>query len=142
MVMDYIEARDLNSYLKQQGKLAEPEAIAIIAKIGEALSCVHQQNILHRDIKPHNILLRRSDLSPIIIDFGLARELMPELTMQRMTSNGTRFYMPVEQYQENGNCGAWTDIYALAATLYVLVATVYTQVKMNYHSECKRNISR
>jgi serine/threonine protein kinase len=121
MVMDYIEARDLNSYLKQQGKLAEPEAIAIITKIGEALYYVHQQNILHRDIKPHNILLRRSDLSPIIIDFGLARELMPELTMQRMTSNETRFYMPVEQYQENGNCGAWTDIYALAATLYVLV---------------------
>ena len=122
MVMEYIEGEDLAVYLRKQGRLSEPEAISIINKVGSALSCVHQQNILHRDIKPENILLRKSDLAPIVIDFGLARELVSNITRQKMTYRGTPFYAPVEQeYELEGEYGAWTDVYALAATLYMLL---------------------
>jgi serine/threonine protein kinase len=121
MVMEYIEGKDLASHLGKHGKFSEPDAIAIITKVGEALSYVHQQNILHRDIKPANILLKKSDLSPVVIDFGLARELVPDLSLQSMSFNGTLFYAPVEEYEQKGNFGAWTDVYALAATLYVLL---------------------
>jgi serine/threonine protein kinase len=115
MVMEYIEGKDLASHLQQRGKFSETDAIAIITKVGEALSCVHQQNILHRDIKPANILLRQSDLSPVVIDFGIARELISDLTLQRMTYQGTPFYAPVEEYEQKGNFGAWTIVKIIKA---------------------------
>ena len=120
MVMDYIEGDDLAYYLEEYGKFSEAEAIALITKVGTALSYVHQQGFLHRDIKPANILLRKADLSPILIDFGLAREYTPG-TIRSMTNARTEGFAPIEQYQNQGNFGAWTDIYALAATLYTLV---------------------
>ena len=121
MVMEYIDGIELANYLGQKGTLSETEAINIIDRVGLALSCVHEKNILHRDIKPENILLRKSDLSPVLVDFGLAREIVPNLTLQSMSHFGTLFYAPIEEYEQKGNFGAWTDIYALAATLYVLL---------------------
>ncbi|MDJ0592001.1 MAG: SUMF1/EgtB/PvdO family nonheme iron enzyme [Pleurocapsa sp. MO_226.B13] len=120
MVMDYIEGEDLACYLEDRGKFSEADAIELITKVGKALSYVHQQGFLHRDIKPANILLRKADLSPILIDFGLAREYTSG-TIRSMTNARTECFAPIEQYQRNGNFGAWTDVYALAATLYVLV---------------------
>ena len=120
MVMEYVEGKDLAEYLDTKGRFDEQEAIDIISKVGNALSYVHQQGFLHRDIKPGNILLRKSDLSPVLIDFGLAREYTPG-SLRSMTDAKTECYAPIEQYQRHGNFGAWTDVYALAATLYVLV---------------------
>ena len=120
MVMDYIEGEDLAEYLDTKGRFDEQEAIDLITKVGNALSYVHQQGFLHRDIKPGNILLRKSDLSPVLIDFGLAREYTPG-SLRSMTNAKTECYAPIEQYKRTGNFGAWTDVYALAATLYALV---------------------
>ena len=124
MVMEYIAGQNLAKYIGKQGKFSEPDAINIITKIGSALSSVHQEGILHRDIKPDNILLRQEDKSPVLIDFGLAREVIQELTLQSMSYNGTLFYAPVEEYEKKGNFGTWTDVYELAATLYVLVTGI------------------
>jgi formylglycine-generating enzyme required for sulfatase activity len=120
MVMEYIEGEDLGRYLETNGKFSEAKAIAIITKVGEALSSIHQKGFLHRDIKPGNILLRSSDLTPVLIDFGLAREFISEQSLS-MTNAITESFAPIEQYQRHGNFGAWTDVYALAATLYTLV---------------------
>lgn len=120
MVMEYVEGKDLARYLDEEGKFDEPEAVEIITKVGNALSFVHQQELLHRDIKPANILLKNSDSSPVLIDFGLAREYTSG-TIRSMTNSMTECYAPIEQYQAKGDFGAWTDVYALAATLYVLV---------------------
>jgi formylglycine-generating enzyme required for sulfatase activity/serine/threonine protein kinase/lipoprotein NlpI len=120
MVMDYIEGQDLARYVDTNGRFFEADAIELITKVGNALSYVHQQGFLHRDIKPDNILLRKYDLSPVLIDFGLAREYTPD-TSRSMTNALTHGYAPVEQYKSRGNFGAWTDVYALAATLYFLV---------------------
>ena len=120
MVMEYVEGLDLASYIDRRGVFSEQEAIDLITKVGNALSHVHQQGYLHRDIKPSNILLRSSDLSPLLIDFGLAREYTPN-TIRSMTSAVTECYAPIEQYENRGNFGAWTDVYALAATAYTMV---------------------
>lgn len=120
MVMEYVEGEDLAHYLDLNGILEEKQAVEIITKVGDALSFVHETGLLHRDIKPANILLRSSDSSPVLIDFGLAREYTSG-TIRTMTNSMTECYAPIEQYQTQGNFGAWTDIYALAATLYVLV---------------------
>lgn len=120
MVMDYIEGQDLDEYLKTKGKFSEQDAIDIITQVGEAVNYVHNQGFLHRDIKPANILLRKSDSSPVLIDFGLAREYDPR-SLRSMTDAKTECFAPIEQYNRNGNFGAWTDVYALAATLYVLM---------------------
>ena len=121
MVMEYIKGQTLGKYLQSRGRLSEDEAIAFIDKIGRALEFVHQQGLLHRDIKPDNIMLRQSNKEPVLIDFGLARELIDDLTYQSMSHTGTPFYAPMEEYDSENNYGAWTDVYALAATLYTLV---------------------
>ncbi|MGL6337516.1 MAG: GUN4 domain-containing protein, partial [Waterburya sp.] len=120
MVMDYIEGEDLAEHLDTTGKFSEPDAINIILQVGEAVNYVHHQGFLHRDIKPANILLKKSDSSPVLIDFGLAREYNPK-SLRSMTDAKTECFAPIEQYQRNGNFGAWTDVYALAATLYTLI---------------------
>lgn len=120
MVMEYVEGEDLGRYIEKNGQLSESKAIFIITKVGEALSSIHQKGFLHRDIKPANILLRSADLSPVLIDFGLAREFISEQSLS-MTNSRTESFAPIEQYQRRGNFGAWTDVYALAATLYVLL---------------------
>jgi formylglycine-generating enzyme required for sulfatase activity/tRNA A-37 threonylcarbamoyl transferase component Bud32 len=122
MVMEYIEGKDLAKHLDQGDKFGEKKAVEIIIKVGEALNFVHQQGLLHRDIKPANILLRNSGSTPVLIDFGLAREYNtnPD-SIKSMTNSMTECFAPIEQYQRQGKFGAWTDVYALAATLYVLV---------------------
>ncbi|MEQ9372061.1 MAG: bifunctional serine/threonine-protein kinase/formylglycine-generating enzyme family protein [Coleofasciculus chthonoplastes F3-SA18-01] len=120
MVMDYVEGQDLASYRQSRGQLLEAEALEIIKQVGEALIYVHQQGFLHRDIKPKNILLQRDSLSVVLIDFGLAREFIPG-EEQSLTNWGTECFAPIEQYERRGNFGAYTDVYALAATLYFVL---------------------
>jgi eukaryotic-like serine/threonine-protein kinase len=113
MVMEYIEGEDLGSL----GKLSESEALRYIQQIGEALTVVHNNGLLHRDVKPQNIIVRTSQSEAILIDFGIAREFTPNLT-QTHTALFTPFYAPPEQYNPRAKRGAYTDVYGLAATLY------------------------
>jgi formylglycine-generating enzyme required for sulfatase activity len=117
MVMEYIEGHDLASYLEDRGVLSEEEALRIIRQVGEALTYVHNQGFLHRDVKPANIILRRGSLDAVLIDFGLAREFVPG-RVRSLTNHKTEGFAPIEQYERRGDFGAYTDVYALAATLY------------------------
>lgn len=120
MVMEYIEGQDLASYLDERGVLWEQEALNIIRQVGEALSYVHNLGSLHRDVKPANIMLRRGTLDAVLIDFGLAREFISG-EEQSHTNYRTEGFAPIEQYQRRAERGAYTDVYALAATLYNLL---------------------
>jgi formylglycine-generating enzyme required for sulfatase activity/tRNA A-37 threonylcarbamoyl transferase component Bud32 len=121
MVMEHIDGDDLAVYLEKQGKpLSETEALRYVQQVGQALEYVHGKGFLHRDVKPNNILLRRSTKEAVLIDFGLTREFTVGKTGS-MTSANTEGYAPVEQYERRGNFGAYTDVYALAATLYSLL---------------------
>ena len=74
IVMDYIEGEDLSAHLERKGTLQEAELKAILYPLLSALEVVHGADFLHRDIKPGNIVLRDSDGSPVLLDFGAARQ--------------------------------------------------------------------
>ena len=121
MAMEYIDGISLADYLEDRGALSEPEALRIIQEVGEALSFVHKQGLTHRDVKPLNIMLRKPSLKAVLIDFGLAREATTPGKLRSNTSAGTECFMPIEQYERRTERGPYTDVYALAATLYVML---------------------
>jgi len=120
MVMDYIAGQDLGDVVLQNKPLPENLAISYITQIGAAVKAVHQKGLLHRDIKPQNIILRQNTQEVVLIDFGIAREFTPGATQSHtnMVSDG---YAPPEQYFAQGKYTPATDVYGLAATLYTLL---------------------
>lgn len=120
VVMEYIDGVTLFQYVQDKGQLSETEALIYIDQIGQALELIHQKQHLHRDIKPHNILLRHTTRKAVLIDFGLAREFIVDQTVS-MTNAKTEGYAPPEQYERRGRFDAYIDVYALAATLYNLL---------------------
>jgi len=116
MVMELIEGRSLAFLLDRDGPMAADRLLPITRQLLSGLEAVHARGYLHRDIKPGNILLR-PDGQPVLVDFGAAR-ISRRSGTHAMTSVYTPGYAPAEQYAADGEQGPWTDIYALAATLY------------------------
>lgn len=120
IVMEYVEGEDLSEILDRRGALPESEAVKYIAQIGQALAIIHEKGFLHRDIKPQNIMIRAGKQEAILIDFGVAREFVTDVTMMH-TQTLTNGFAPIEQYAPQARRGEYTDIYALAATLYYIL---------------------
>ncbi|MBF2066142.1 MAG: serine/threonine protein kinase [Calothrix sp. C42_A2020_038] len=121
MVMEYIPGETLGeAYVIPGIPLPEATAIHYIRQIGAALEVVHENGLLHRDIKPDNIILRQGTQSVVLIDFGIAREFNSGVrqTHTGMVSEG---YSPIEQYLSQAPRTPATDVYGLAATLYTLL---------------------
>jgi serine/threonine protein kinase len=116
MVMEFVEGESLGDRLIRSKSLEPAEVERIGIAVSEGLAIVHSANLLHRDIKPDNILLR-NDGRVILIDFGSARDfsLGQQVQHTRLVTPG---YAPLEQYQSQGRFGPYTDVYALGATLY------------------------
>lgn len=119
MVMPFLEGRSLQSIVEKNGPLSSQEAVNYIAQITNAVGYIHERHILHRDIKPDNIMVT-ADYKAILIDFGSAREFEEDKT-QAQTSMLTHGYAPTEQYTRNSRKGSYTDIYAIGATLYFVL---------------------
>jgi serine/threonine protein kinase len=119
MVMDYEEGETLNSYLKKYPKLNEDEIINIMNPVFEAIKYVHSKGILHRDIAPDNIYMRKNG-TPMVIDFESTLNFMAQYS-QIMSSIVKKGYSPLEQYS-NANQSPPTDIYALGAVLYKMMS--------------------
>ena len=117
IVMDYVEGESLSAHLKRKGKLSESELKGILEPLLSALEVVHGAEFLHRDIKPANIILRAKDGSPVLLDFGAARQAMGARS-RSVTSIVTPGFAPIEQYSTRASQGAWTDIYALGGVCY------------------------
>ena len=120
MVMDYIPGQTLDMVVFPDYPLPEATAIHYIRQIGAALQVVHQNNLLHRDVKPQNIILRQGTQEVVLIDFGIAREFSLGST-QTHTSILSEGYAPIEQYFAHAPRTPATDVYGLAATLYALL---------------------
>ncbi len=117
IVMEYVEGVDLADLIRAGEPFSEDQLLGIINPILEGLSMVHDAGYIHRDIKPRNIVIR-TDGSPVLIDFGSARQALGEQT-RTLTTLVTPGYSPLEQYHgASGHQGPWTDIYALGATLF------------------------
>mgnify|MGYP001823726610 CR=1 FL=1 len=120
IVMDYIEGKTLDEIVFPENPLSEATAIKYIRQIGEALKVVHSKGLLHRDIKPQNLILARDNDRVVLIDFGISREFNRDL-IQTHTSVVSDGYAPIEQYLPKAQRTPALDIYALAATMYTLV---------------------
>ena len=121
IAMEYVAGEDLWKWVERRGILSETEALNYIRQVGEAVTLVHDKGLLHRDIKPQNIMVRDNQ-DAVLIDFGLARGFIPDRT-QQMTFGLTHGFAPPEQYGEMGRFAEYTDVYALAATLYYLLTS-------------------
>ena len=116
-VMPHVEGTDLHKAAPAPDNITAEWLLPVLEKILSALGYLHSQGLIHRDIKPNNILLRE-DGEPILIDFGTARALESTHSHSHI---GTPGYMPLEQLSAGGKRGPWTDFYALGATCYHLI---------------------
>ena len=114
IVMEYVEGQTLSERLKEHGVVSEGQLRQILLPLLEGLEEVHRSGLTHRDIKPGNIIMRASDDSPVLLDFGAARQTVMARS-RSMTAVLTPGYAPLEQYSEKGRQGPWTDVYALGA---------------------------
>jgi serine/threonine protein kinase len=117
MVMEYERGQGLHEVLAGRRRLPEAELRRLLLPLLDGLEQVHAAGFIHRDIKPANIYIRE-DGSPVLLDFGSARQALGEAT-RTLTSLVSPGYAPFEQYvAKSDKQGPWTDIYGLGATLY------------------------
>ena len=117
IVMEYLPGGNLENRIDEQGGLEMPQALSIIKGVGQALAHAHRRNVVHRAVKPSNIILT-DDGAPKLADFGLAQ--MARKSELSMTGYGmaTLAYMAPEQRRDAKRADHRSDIYALAKTLY------------------------
>ncbi len=116
--MEYIEGRSLEAWLAEKQRWPVEEAVRFIIEVAEALETTHRKNIVHRDIKPGNILVD-ADGHPHLVDFGIAR--IPASTLTQTTAVlGTPFYMAPEQVAAR-KIDHRVDIFALGAIFYEML---------------------
>ena len=120
IVMDFIEGETLLKKLQRGGPMDYGTCISLMTPIMQALAEVHKHGIIHRDISPDNIMVQ-SDGKLILLDLGAAKDLDIQgkdgnvQSSQMVAKHG---FSPVEQYGQAGKIGPWTDVYAMAATIY------------------------
>lgn len=120
--MAFVQGQSLNSKIKTQGPLVPKHAAQLLRTVATAVQYAHDKGIVHRDIKPHNILLDENE-QPRVADFGLAKQVQgaSDLTTTGQVM-GTPSYMPPEQATgRTGEIGPAADVYSLGATLYCLL---------------------
>jgi len=115
LVMEFIEGVSLG---RIKLPLAEAQALAWLGQIADALAYLHEQKIIHRDIKPPNILITPQGQA-VLVDFGISKVLEDDVSTSTGARGLTPGFAPIEQYK--GRTDERTDIYALAATLYYLL---------------------
>ncbi|MGB9225646.1 serine/threonine-protein kinase, partial [Mycobacterium sp.] len=114
--MRLIEGTNLDTLIKRYGPLTPPRAVAIVTQIASALDAAHAAGVLHRDVKPPNILVTRDDFA-YLVDFGIANATTDEKLTRMGDWVGTWKYMAPERFS-NGEVTHRADVYALACVLY------------------------
>lgn len=116
--MEYIEGKNVEDILEEQGKLKPGDALKIVYDVALALEQANECNLIHRDIKPANILITKKGTVKLA-DLGLAKQIDDENSATQTGSGfGTPYYMPPEQARDAKHVDGRSDIYALGATLY------------------------
>lgn len=123
LVMEYLDGITLSEYLKESsGRISEAETLSIIRPVIDALREVHSADMIHRDVSPDNIYVTKKAQIKLL-DFGAARYAMSEKSKSLSVVLKPGF-APPEQYYSRGNQGPWTDIYAVAATMYRMLSGI------------------
>lgn len=129
---DLIRGRERNNQT-----FSEDELLRIMLPLLQGLGLVHKQNVLHRDIKPGNIFIRRSDEQPVLIDFGAAKQNFTEHS--KSMAPYSPGYAAIEQVETDGNLGPWTDIYAIGGVMWRIIAKQNPPQVENRMSAVTRN---
>jgi len=121
LVQEIVEGETLEEVIRR-GRVEARRAAEIVRPLADALAAIHREEILHRDLKPANVILR-PDGQPVLLDFGIARDLNAERLTQTGAMLGTPSYMAPEQAAGTGpdSLGTFTDVYGLGAILYELL---------------------
>jgi serine/threonine protein kinase/tetratricopeptide (TPR) repeat protein len=119
ITMEYVEGEDLRSLLREKGKLAPAEAVAIVQQIGRALEVAHSEGVIHRDLKPQNVMLDPQG-RVVVMDFGLARSLEAPGMTQTGALVGTLEYMSPEQAM-GAELDQRSDLFAVGLIFYELL---------------------
>jgi serine/threonine protein kinase len=121
MVMEYVDGESLGARLDRVAKLPEFEALGLIKQIGQGLHAAHKRRLIHRDIKPDNVLVT-ADGQAKLADLGLAKNLEGDFELtQTKSCLGTLNFMAPEQFEDARKADVRSDMYSLAATLYMMV---------------------
>ena len=122
IVMEYIDGVTLKQYVEENGPIGIQELLELLKPVMCSLGVLHKKGVIHRDISPDNLMIDMQNHMHLI-DFGSARQAISkgEQTMTVILKNG---YAPPEQYVTDGVQGAWTDVYALSATIYMALTGV------------------
>ena len=119
IAMEFVPGETLQKKIKRNGALAFRDAVNYIAQLSEAVEYIHTKHILHRDIKPDNVMITPEE-RVVLIDFGSARIFVND-EVQNHTTILTQGYAPIEQYSSSSKKGNYTDIYALGAVFYFIL---------------------
>lgn len=119
IVMDFVEGETLQNKLEREGPMDFETCVALLRPVMRALGQDHAHGIIHRDISPDNLMLQ-PDGKLILLDLGAAKELSPKYGTSEISSMlvAKHGFSPIEQYGRSGDIGPWTDVYAMAATIY------------------------
>lgn len=124
LVMEYVEGHDLRALIKKDGRFASARAARLVRQLASALAAVHRSGMIHRDVKPANILIRGAEPNEVLklADMGLARLDEPELT-QLTTAHplGTPLYMAPEQAKAPHEANAAADMYSVGVVLFEMI---------------------
>ena len=124
LVMEFVDGQSVGKRLEQKGAYPEAEAVRLIAQVCDGLQSAHKQGLVHRDVKPDNILVDRSGVAKLT-DLGLVKEVEGDLNLTRTGRGlGTPYYMAPEQFRNAKTVDVRGDIYSLGATLYAMVTGV------------------
>ena len=122
VVMEYLKGRTLKEMVAYNGPFNADESMEIINQLLNAVEVVHNAGMLHRDIKPDNLIITEEG-RVVLIDFGSARAYSEEKTISQtaMVSPG---FAPLEQYNPNSRKGTFTDVYSIGATMYFMLTGI------------------
>lgn len=121
LVMEFVDGESLGAKIEREGALPEELAIRLIAQVCQGLHRAHKQKLVHRDVKPDNILITHEGTAKLT-DLGLVKELDNEMNLTKTGRGlGTPNYMAPEQFRDAKNADVRCDVYSLGATLYTLV---------------------
>jgi formylglycine-generating enzyme required for sulfatase activity len=126
LVQQFINGQSLNDELKTQGTFSEAKIRDLLTDLLPILQFIHDRNVIHRDIKPDNIMRRQSDGKLILIDFGVARQFTGSILSQAGTTVGTPGYAPIEQFR--GTTYPASDLYSLGVTCAGLLTGILPRV--------------